>query len=828
MSKARYRVIGSYDTETSNIMVEGRHAAFACLYIYNDFSRIPLEEYEPGHPDEHIHLFRTSEAFVDHLCSNVINRHLDYIPIVCAYNLMFDMQTIMHRLSQMCGFEVCAQSATNVYTLDLVKDGRVYLRFWDTFHLERNGLAAMGNVAGVEKATGSWDYNLVRGQDTPLTDDEIHYATRDVQVIPAYLRYLIEANDHVSADMLGSRIITSTSIVRSMAASEIGERWYRNSKGKRVKLAFAWGKLCKQNMPPDFHIYGLRKACFRGGFTFTSANWASLPTENVASLDVTSMHHAFICGRYIPVRFSRASRAALQFAAERICETPIEHVLKRYHRPFDACMHVRIRFTNIRLRQGSVFEACGMGCIPASKFNSGANTSDVDLNEGARASEIHSRLSGWVDRAQAPVFAFSKLMRADVAVLHLTELELWNVSRVYEWDDMEVLLGEATVKQNPPPDYVTLQSNLLYERKNDMKAVLKTYEEGRDNAEPPASIPSSLRAQIVEGTAERRFLEAYYNATVKSMFNAIYGTQAQDVYKADYDVEEGNISIDRSTVCTEANFEERTPAHPKVLYTYGMRIVGGSRMHLVIALELLHEALGERVTPLGGDTDSIKLRCDADVTDDDLLGALAPLHEAVTAAIDTSQTRVRKLYPDIASGLSGVGCFEIEGCGGSTRYAQHMEAWNKARLSVDVSGQVHVTCAGLSRPRGLYTFEDYVAERLKEESFEEIAPDCLGYNVEVDNAICHSLQRTHPLVRDRIRCEVTDYTGRVCQVDDYEAICLYPASREIGDTSKGSNWDNVRYLRSIGRDVDVSMRMARLREGHAVMEREEDGILLME
>lgn len=814
-----YRVVGSYDTETTNCIIDGHHRAFACLYIYNDFSKIPLEEYRPDHPDEHIHFFRNSEEFIDHLCSNVINRHLDYIPIVCAYNLMFDMQTILYRLSEMCDIEVCAQSATNVYTLDLLKDGRVYLRFWDVFHLERNGLAAMGNVAGVDKAIGSWDYNLIRGQDTPLTDEELHYAARDVQVIPAYLRYLIEANDHITPDMLGTRIITSTSIVRSMAAREIGERHYKNGNGKRVKLGFAWQKLCKQNMPPDFHIYGLRKACFRGGLTFTAANWASLPVQNVASLDVTSMHHAFITGRYIPVHFRRVSRAALQFAAERIMERSIDDVLSRYHRPFDVCMHARVKFTNLRLRSGSVFERCGIGCIPASKFNSGANSSDVDLNEGARASEIHSRLSGWVDRAIKPVFAFSKLMSAGVAILHLTEVELWNVRRVYEWDAMDVILGEATVKQNVPPDYVTLQSNLLYERKNDMKRVLRSYHEGQPNGEPPASIPNAIREQIIAGTAERRFLESYYNATVKSMFNAIYGTQAQDVYKADYEVIEGDISVDRSTVCTLENFEERTPAHPKVLYTYGMRIVGGSRMHLIIALELLYRELGDRVDPLGGDTDSIKLRCDYDIDDDAIMRALAPLHDAIRSAIDKSQRRVRELYPDLASDLTGVGCFEIEDTGSGTRYAHHMEAWNKARVSVDAYGGIHVTCAGLSRPKGLYTFEDYISERLQHEPFESVASDALGYNVEVANEICHSLQRTHPAARDRVTCTITDHLGRTCKIDDYEAICLYPISREIGDTTKRSNWDNVEYLRSIGRDVDISMRYACVKDGAATMER---------
>ena len=69
----------------------------------------------------------------------------------------------------------------------------------------------MGRTCGLAKALGDWDYNLTRTPETPLTADEMHYAARDVQVIPAYLRYLIEANEWLEPDMLASTVLTKTS-----------------------------------------------------------------------------------------------------------------------------------------------------------------------------------------------------------------------------------------------------------------------------------------------------------------------------------------------------------------------------------------------------------------------------------------------------------------------------------------------------------------------------------------------------------------------------------------------------------------------------------------
>nr|DAO19358.1 MAG TPA: DNA polymerase B [Bacteriophage sp.] len=812
-----FRLAAIFDTETTNILHGAETRAYPILYIFNDLRDTPLESYDPTSDD--VRFYRRVDealAYIDDLIA--YGGEHDYVPVIAAYNLMFDMQTLMLALTRSYTISVNAQTATSVYTLDLYVDDNVVCRFWDTFYLEMGGLRAMGETCGLPKAVGDWDYSLVRTPETPLTDDELFYARRDVQVIPQYLQWLLHANHWLTPDMLGSRVLTKTSLVRQMARREIGGRRVTLQGGKRITLQRAFEMTCNQEFPKNYESYALRKACFRGGLTFTSAETAGVVVPDVASLDVTSMHHAFINGRRLPVKFAPTSSELLQIACERIAATSLDDVLSHYDDPFRVGLHVAVCFSHLRLRTGTCFAAWGIAICPRSKFVRTLHAdTDYSNNDRARAQDNSIRARGYVDSAVNPVYAFGKLYSADECVLHVNEVELWNVAQVYEYDDMRVLYGESTTKSIIPPDYVTLQSNMLFARKTDVKNLIKGYTEGTPYVGViPDSIPEGIARDAKTGELSMKFLQSYYGSTVKGQFNGIYGTQAQDVMKADYCVtENGELEVDRATVCTAQNFADKRPRTPRVLYTYGMRIVAGSRMHLIIAMMLVYMRFGDRVTVTGGDTDSLKIRCDGDVSDDDLLDCLQPLHYAIETAIDVTMRRVRVTAPDMASTLEHVGKFEVEDCGGATRYAEHTELWNKARVSLDRKGRVHVTCAGLPRPDGAYTIEDFMADVMRAgHGFAETVQMSLGYDVLADYEICHTLQRNRPHACDRYIGDVTDYLGETAHVDAPEAIGLYPSGRWLGESDKQANMENITYLRSMyNRYVNTTPRELVLRDG---------------
>lgn len=816
-SRKPFRVAAVYDTETTNIQAGPETRAYPILYIFNDLRNTPVESYDASTDD--VRYYRHADdalAYIDDLIEYGATH--GYVPVIAAYNLMFDMQTLMLALTKSYTISVNAQTATSVYTLDLCVDDNVVCRFWDTFYLETGGLRAMGETCGLPKAVGDWDYSLVRTPETPLTEDELFYARRDVQVIPQYLQWLLHANHWLTPDMLGSRVLTKTSLVRQMARREIGGRRVTLQGGKRLTLQRAFEMTCNQEFPKNYESYALRKACFRGGLTFTSAETAGVVVPDVASLDVTSMHHAFINGRRLPVKFAPTPPELLQIACERIAATSLDAVLSHYDDPFRVGLHVAVRFSHLRLRTGTCFAAWGIAICPRSKFVRTLHAdTDYSNNDRARAQDNSIRAHGYVDSAVNPVYAFGKLYSADECVLHVNEVELWDVAQVYEYDDMRVLYGESTTKSIIPPDYVTLQSNMLFARKTDVKNLIKGYTEGTPYVGViPDSIPEGIARDAKTGELSMKFLQSYYGSTVKGQFNGIYGTQAQDVMKADYCVtESGELEVDRATVCTAQNFADKRPRTPRVLYTYGMRIVAGSRMHLIIAMMLVYMRFGDRVTVTGGDTDSLKIRCDGDVSDGDLLDCLQPLHHAIETAIDRTMRRVRVTAPDMASTLEHVGKFEVEDCGGATRYAEHMELWNKARVSLDRKGRVHVTCAGLPRPDGAYTIEDFMADVMRAgHGFAETVQMSLGYDVLADYEICHTLQRNRPHACDRYAGDVTDYLGETAHVDTPEAIGLYPSGRWLGESDKQANLENITYLRSMyNRYVNTTPRELVLRDG---------------
>lgn len=827
--KKYYKIAAVFDTETTNIkkydkdgyVNQNETRAICILYIFNDLRNTTISKYEPDKSDK-VSFIRYEKEAIEYI-EDIIRWGIknNYTPIICAYNLMFDMQTLMYELNARYKMDVNAQSSTNVYTLDVLdNDGNKLLRFWDTYHLEMRGLSAMGETCGLGKAIGSWDYTKIRTCETPLTDEELYYAKRDVQVIPAYLKYLLNANEWMKEQDFGNRVVTKTSIVRQMAQRRIGQIRIIKRDGKPLTLQKAFESLCRKELPKTYRQYAIRKACFRGGWTFTSGVCASRVIENVMSLDVTSMHHAFINGRYVPTEFAFKNKELLQLAIENVLSQKIEHVLANYHKPFEVAFHMKIQFRNIRLKKGSCFDKWQIALIPTGKFRTVVSKNfEYGSGESQIAAEEAIRDNGYHDSCINPLFAFGKLYLADSCVLYLSELELWCLGQVYEWDEIEPLEGETTVKWVKPPDYVTLQSNVLFETKNDAKIINKNYEEGKPyGRDIPETIPEGISRGLRDGTISERFFESYYNSTVKGMFNGIYGTMAQDVFKPDYQVRSGEIFVDKQTTCNESNFNDRKPKRCKVHYNYGMRIVGGSRMHLVIAMQLLYVEFGDRITVSGGDTDSLKIRVDNNVKQDDLLEALMPLHDAIRNAINFTQTRLRKVHPKLASNLKGIGEFECENCGGFDSWLFHMEGWNKCRVSISQEMKPHVTCAGLSRPEGEYHIESFISDLIQSgTNVKELLPNVLGYNVYVTHDICHALEHRRPNVNDVYVGWVIDYLGSKTKVCQTEAISLYESGRMLGDTTKRTNVENARYLKEHGLKLNLNEKWLCLKDGKPIV-----------
>lgn len=691
MNKQKFKVVGSLDTETTTT---GR-GAFVCL--------LQLRTWKTLKGKGKTNFYSTPEELVEALPMGG-----DPTPIIAVYNLSFDFISLEPVLLER-GYELTSFGPkTNPFYIDVVQDGTTVLRFWEVSRLCPQGLAVMGELAGLPKLEGEWDYSLYREPGDSLTKEEKEYAVRDTEVIQQYLNYILKTNNFVKESDLGTRLLTQTGLVRLFGERVVGRKELR-----------AFRAAAAQEEPENEGTYRLRKACFRAGLTFTGGANAGQVFENVTSIDTVSMHHGFILGRLVPRGFHKAEPKVVERALSTIFEMPVEEVLKNYEQPFQTALHARVKFTNLKIKVGSVFEEQGIASLARGKFTQSVIYDWEDGNSSQNA-ENRNRRAGYLDQGKGLKFAFGKLVSAKESEVFLTELEAWVMAQVYQWDSFEVINGEITTRFQVPPTYILKLDEALYSNKCSMKSFLK----GNDEAAVPQAIKEAPR-QVQEG---------YYLRTSKGMFNSVFGLVAMDSHK--YEPEYAKIKS------------------PSSWYTFGMRIAGGSRVHLIIAMLLINEKFNGRFSILGGDTDSIKI---SGLTNNEIQTALQPLHDAITRAINITLTEAGIE----ASQFAGIGTFESEGTA-----ELEVEVFNKNRLAWNGTS-FELTAAGIPTPSGKPNLENALTSLARKYGPRKVMSEIYGPNLEVDSSISCFLFPVRPSTRS-----VSGFAA---------ATSLIPTPRLLGD-----------------------------------------------
>ena len=691
MKKQRFKVVGSLDTETTSI---GK-GSFVCL--------LQLRTWKTLKGKGTTTFYSTPEDLVEALPMGG-----DPTPIIAVYNLSFDFVSLEPLFLEQ-GYKLESFGpATSPFYIDILKDNNIILRFWEVSRLCPQGLSVMGELAGLPKLDGEWDYSVYREPGTQLTEEEKNYAIRDTEVIQAYLLYLLRTNKFLKEADLGTRLLTQTGLVRLFGERVVGRKELR-----QFRAAAA------QEEPENEEEYRIRKACFRAGLTFTGGKNAGQVFEKVVSIDTISMHHSFILGRLVPRGFHKAEPKVVERALSTIFETPVEEVLKNYEMPFGTALHSRVTFKNLKIKKNSVFAEQGIASLARGKFTQHVIYDWEDGNSSEDA-ENRNRRAGYLDCGKGLRFEFGKLVSAQEATLFLTELEAWVLAQVYEWETFEVLEGELTSRFQTPPKYILELDKNLYYNKSEMKKYLK----GDKEAEVPQAIKE----------APRSVQEGYYLRTSKGMFNSVFGLVAMDSHK--YDVQYNKIKS------------------PSSWYSMGMRIAGGSRVHLVIALILLHQAYAGQFSILGGDTDSIKL---AGLTDAQIQDALEPLHTAITKAINIVLDEAG-IAPEQ---FQGIGTFESEGTADL-----EVEVFNKNRIAW-TGNQFELTAAGIPTPPNRPNLESALTSLASKYGPNTVMEKIYGPNLEVDSSLSCFLFPVRPTTRT-----VSGFAA---------ATSLIPTPRLLGD-----------------------------------------------
>ncbi len=140
----------------------------------------------------------------------------------------------------------------------------------------------------VEKMTGDLDYDLVRHNETPITDTELKYCENDVRVVMSYIAEKIEEDGDISKILL-----TKTGYVRKYIRSHtIG----RNKN-------YYW---LMRRLTLSVDEYLLAKEAFAGGFTHANPHYVDLYMTQedygrIDSLDFCSSYPTSLCAFPYPM-----------------------------------------------------------------------------------------------------------------------------------------------------------------------------------------------------------------------------------------------------------------------------------------------------------------------------------------------------------------------------------------------------------------------------------------------------------------------------------------------------------------------------------------------
>lgn len=784
-----YKIIGAYDSETTNVIDKLHRCAFPVLHQLGLLDGMPIEQIGADNVERHcdIRLFRHAVdlyAALDELCEN----EFQYVPVICCHNLSFDMYGLSSWL-ETHDVRVLAKSRQKPITFTVLdENGNARLVLWDTLVFSAQPLKRMGEDCGYSKASGDWDYGLIRTPRTPLSEDELNYARRDVYALLAWLGWWLRRNPDIEPSKLGFNVVTKTGVVRERRRVR-----FDGVKGNNAKYNIGrfWLYMNRMEIPKtDDELYTMH-ASTRGGFTFCASRSASVPfdlvgtDERVFGFDATSQHPAQMVSHRYPVKFHETSCKALEASFNTIARKSVSDILEKFSKPFISAFYACFEFVNLRPRNGSVFERFGIFPLASARFSSMHEIPDID-NEQGTIFKNHLIDIGYKDEAVNPVYQFGKLVSADRCMLFVTELAAWEISRAYEWDDMHARFGYITNKFVRPTDMAVVSVMQFYKAKNLFKASREEYYAKGSitsgDSLRKVNVPNSIVSSMENGTLSDTDVDLTY-LSLKSDLNALFGIEASNEFRRDTILSPHGIDyLGEQGICN-------APKNPKAWYQFGQRIVGWSRIAQICVMELIADDIQ---CVVNGDTDSVKV-----LTKRDSLTAIEAKLESYARAVDKAKEdnckRVKASYPELFDKLEGIGhyVFEFE----SERFCA---SWNKAYCTQDIDPRdgkrkFNFTLAGIPARLGVNQCADYLYESGR--SFGDVCDLMLGYNVTYAYSMHGLNARSFPEWGAAFDDIVTDYMGVSNHVVEPASLALYPMSKTLNSLHNSENLANFKCAR---------------------------------
>lgn len=286
---------------------------------------------------------RKPTEFIDCLKRLQAAMHKNHVTTIYFHNLAYDWVFLRSFLIEANGIPDAQLNTNPHYPISITWNDK-YLQIRDSLIVAQRGIEKWAEDMDVEhkKAVGSWDYDLIRNQDTPLNNDELDYIACDVLAGVECLDGLMTSLNKNVANM----VYTATGIPR--------EQVRKLAKENKFKDKFL-------RMVPNYKQYQKLLKCYHGGFTHANRHLVGWTIdEEVKCFDFASSYPFCMVAYKFPMTgFIPAA------------DVTIDHIIKNSN---DYAFMFKLKAKNCKLKKDTP--------MPALQFSKAINCINPILDNG--------------------------------------------------------------------------------------------------------------------------------------------------------------------------------------------------------------------------------------------------------------------------------------------------------------------------------------------------------------------------------------------------------------------------------------------------------------
>ncbi len=566
-------VVFGLDIETTTIKIENTDDEF-CSFMYS-FCISKLNFTNGNYKDLTIgRTYDDLDNYLYKLNASANENDVDYV--IYIHNLSYEFSFFCNNLKF---FKEHLQTLNEKNCLFLDTNKPLFFKldrliFKCSYHLTGKSIKKLGDEIGIKKL--DYDYKKVRTPLTKMTDKEIKYNFRDVEIMLKSVYRLFINNKYMKS--VKDIPLTKTGVMRFNCEhnKNVNQKTeYENKRGKKRSgsLLRLNNFLCHNEKALDYSQIRLWEKIFQGGLVYSNPKYTSEVVENIASYDFKSDYPYQMLYRYFPSKFKRVEKNKNEMFKKITKYLDYKNfILKKFSNTMFNCI---IEVKNIKAK----FEFYPISTSKVININKMKNTLNCLVING-------------------------KILECDTSIkMYMTCIDYLTLKVFYDFDFVNCYYLEVATHYEPSNKFklnsVLYNAKKKIEYSNYLDLIEKTNDYKKYNNDEINEEHLLKEINTCDDYYEQLDVIKFNYQNVKADLNALYGDNAQHLIhtKYLYDVDTKEYIKHKET------FDDYKNARVKTSYIYGLYVPQYARASILF---IAYKFLINKLPVLYIDTDSIK------------------------------------------------------------------------------------------------------------------------------------------------------------------------------------------------------------------------------